>query len=79
MDIFLRGGRRWFTIPETNIDPENGWLEDDISRGYVSFRESTMIGSNQAHGTQYEYPSQTSNETPARLEFQGAVSSHRKS
>ena len=35
-----------YTLPETNIAPKNGWLEDDpfplgwpIFRGYVSFRE----------------------------------------
>ena len=36
----------WDTLPKTNIAPENGWLEDEMSSwdglfvgGYVSFRE----------------------------------------
>ena len=40
----------WFvTIPETNIAPENGWLEDEfpfgarpVFRDYVSFREGII-------------------------------------
>ena len=38
-----------FTLPETNIVPENGWLEYDrfllgwpSFRGYVSFREDNI-------------------------------------
>ncbi len=34
-----------YTLPETNLAPENGWLEDEFPfgkayfQGYVSFRE----------------------------------------
>jgi len=42
----LPKGKNAITLPETNIVPENGWLEDDrfllgrpICRGYVSLGE----------------------------------------
>ena len=46
---FLRGGGDSPTLPETNITPENGWLEyyfpigfRPIFKGYVSFWECNV-------------------------------------
>lgn len=44
-------GSWWFTLPETKIAFENGWLKDEISfrdgkficRGYVSFTKCIQI------------------------------------
>ena len=43
----------WFTLPETNIAPENGWLEDyfPFGKAYfqgrtVSFREGSLMVDN---------------------------------
>lgn len=41
------------TLAETNIDPENGRLEDEISfrlRAYLSFRECTCLFSGRGKG-----------------------------
>ena len=44
---------KWYTHPETNIAPENGWLEDYFPFGkayfqvrFVSFREGTHLKCN---------------------------------
>ena len=29
--IYLGASNGWFTLPKTNIAPENGWLEDEMS------------------------------------------------
>ena len=37
------GGFWYYTLPETNIDPENGWLEDEFPLGKAYFRGKPLV------------------------------------
>ena len=40
--VILREGQGWCTLPETDIAPENGWLEDEFPFGMAQFQGPTV-------------------------------------
>ena len=40
---FLKSFCPWYTLPETNIAPDNGWLEDYIFWGLSIFRGKLLV------------------------------------